>query len=39
MMVGNGVTNNYLDSPQAYIDMSYYHSFIDKSTWDIMNEN
>jgi hypothetical protein len=39
MMVGNGVTNNYLDSDQAFIDMSYWHSLIDKTTWDTMNEN
>lgn len=39
MIVGNGVTNNYLDSDQAYIDMSYWHSLIDKKTWDSMNKN
>lgn len=36
MMVGNGVTNWKYDTYPAYLEMGYWHSLYDTTTYDAM---
>lgn len=38
-MVGNGVTNWTYDTQPAYVEMAYWHSLYDTTTYELMKNN